>query len=29
MARKKKQEDGGLTGDEWLGTYSDLSLIHI
>ena len=23
MARKKKQEDGGLTGDEWLGTYSD------
>ena len=23
MARKKKQEGGGLTGDEWLGTYSD------
>lgn len=23
MARKKKQEEGGLTGDEWLGTYSD------
>ena len=23
MARKKKQDDGGLTGDEWLGTYSD------
>ena len=23
MARKKKTEDGGLTGDEWLGTYSD------
>lgn len=23
MARKKKTEEGGLTGDEWLGTYSD------
>jgi len=23
MARKKKQDDGGLTGDEWLATYSD------
>lgn len=23
MARKKKKSDGGLTGDEWLGTYSD------
>ena len=23
MARKKKAEEGGLTGDEWLGTYSD------
>ncbi|MBW6408551.1 OmpA family protein [Clostridium weizhouense] len=23
MARKKKSDDGGLRGDEWLGTYSD------
>ncbi|WP_294374528.1 flagellar motor protein MotB [uncultured Clostridium sp.] len=23
MARKKKSSDGGITGDEWLGTYSD------
>ena len=23
MARKKKTGEGGLTGDEWLGTYSD------
>lgn len=23
MARKKKTDEGGLTGDEWLGTYSD------
>lgn len=23
MARKKKQDDGGFTGDEWLATYSD------
>ncbi|WP_244834843.1 OmpA family protein [Clostridium sp. BJN0001] len=23
MARKKKNEGGGLTGNEWLGTYSD------
>lgn len=23
MARKKKDEGGGLTGNEWLGTYSD------
>ncbi|MBU3135969.1 OmpA family protein [Clostridium gasigenes] len=23
MARKKKQQEGGLTGDEWLATYAD------
>lgn len=23
MARKKKQSDGGITGDEWLNTYAD------
>ena len=23
MARKKKEDSGGLTGNEWLGTYSD------
>ena len=24
MARKKKEEGGGPTGNEWLGTYSDM-----